>query len=175
MLAYVKSLAEINDLRSVATDLRELLRLPDNEDIEEEFPGIYDLYGGDQANAVRYLEEVRADCQTGECERFIAFSGKRAVGVSVIMRTNKKNVPIGIRPEAPCLSGYVCHPYRRQGIGRLFLATQLQVADARFGGMAWALVHSTNDVSRHTVTTVGMRLSKTYDSWGVYVYGAVEL
>jgi len=81
---YIEELTEQTDLEALARDLSALLAMPANADIADEFPGSVARYTGDLQTVQCNLAETVKNCAPGARQQFIAFSGSKAVGLSVI-------------------------------------------------------------------------------------------
>lgn len=164
----VKNIAEVDGLVAIATDLAELLARPDNADVAVEFPVTAARYSGDIQEVVRKLQQAQEDCSPGVRQQFIAFAGEQAVGMSVVCFADE--LPDGIDPSWPNLSGFICNPYRNQGLGRLSLLQRLQTVDEQFGGRAWTRIKKTNVFSNRMVTHAGLSLIGHETHYNVYTY-----
>jgi hypothetical protein len=164
----VRNLSVVTNLEPVARDLADLLARADNLDIAAEFPGTVARYSGDPHKVLQNLRATQESCQLGVQQQFIAFSGRRAVGMSAVRIADE--VPEAVDPSWPNISGFVCNPYRNRGIGRLSLIARLGVVKEQFGGHAWAKVKKTNVVSQRMVTHAGfVEVGEEADSC-IYVY-----
>lgn len=165
---------KIKDFESTAVDLMDLLQRKDNTDIVKEFPATVAQYTGDKNKVTTNLETTQQYYEIGKREQFIIFAGKRAVGLSTVI--NNVDTPSGVDPSWPNLSGFICHPFRGQGLGRLSLETRMQVVRHHFGNHAWTLVRRGNIRSEHLVVSVGFKKSKEVISgWGdrdLYTFNA---
>jgi hypothetical protein len=173
MLARVESLAEVEDLSSVATDFKDHFTASYyNDDIIDEFPSS-DIYANESLDeAVTSLRELQAIDKPSVCQRFVTFAGNRAVGLALIAKVEDRSIPIGVKPEAPTLSYFICNPYRQRGLGRLTLEHLLTVADEQFDNMAWAAIGRSNLISQRMVANAGLVTDgNIYDGWLLYLYG----
>lgn len=165
-------LNRVKDLERIAFDLSSTLEHKGNIDISEEFPTTFAQYTGDIKEVARNLEVAQGCFKVGKREQFIIFAGEKAVGLSTVI--NNINTPNGVDPSWPNLSGFVCHPFRGQGLGRLSLETRMQSVINNFGKNAWTLVKQGNVHSEHLVTSVGFKKSELVaDGWGkrdLYVF-----
>lgn len=157
MTGEVKSLNEITDFESIACDFSELLVRADNADIKQQFPGTVQSYTGDLTSVVAKLEAAQADCTVGVREQFVIFSGARAVGMSVIRLID--DTPPAINPLWPNISGFVCNPYRAQGLGRKSMQRRMQSVQENFGNRAWTYVIKGNTPSEKLVLEAGFKRS----------------
>ncbi len=164
---YTLPLNQIDNLRPVAEDLSNLLRLPANADIIKEFPHTV-KYTGDREYVLQNLLETREKFVAGKREDFILFAGKVAVGMSQVATPGCAFLDID--PECPILSGFVGHDYRRQGFGRLSMKTRLNVVDQRFGGYAMTMVKHDNVASIGLVRSSGFILTSSNTISGTYAY-----
>lgn len=146
------ALPEVVDLGQAAHDLRNLLLWTDNADISRPFPDTFERYTSDEAE--KNLVEAKELCEVGVREQFLIFSGQTAVGMSIV--TSSTLMPEGIDPNWPNLSGFICNPHRRQGLGLFSLTERLKVVQKRFGGMAWTAVDLTNVPSQRMVQSAGL-------------------
>jgi hypothetical protein len=150
---YIKNLNEITDLQAVAEDIADLLEQTSNADIAVEFPSSVAAYTGDINKVVDNLIAVQGESYPGVRQQFIACSGLRAVGMSVVRFADK--VPDGVDIGWPNVSGFVCNPFRGRGIGRLSLMKRLEAIDAQFGGSAWTRIKVHNVHSQQMVEHAG--------------------
>lgn len=151
---YVLPLQEVPNLVAAATSLDYLLTQPANEDIGVEFPSTVAAYTGSLVDVVANLQSSQARCVEGVRQHNLIFNAAGdAVGMSVVV---VDGIPReGIDPLWPNASVLVCAPYRRQGLGVLSLAVQLEQVDHHFGGCAWTSVDQTNEASQHMVEAAG--------------------
>jgi hypothetical protein len=166
----IKNIAEIEDFHPIARSFAELLVNRDNADIGLEFPATAARYTGDISAIVSRLREAQTDCVPGTRQQFIAFAGENAVGMSVIRFADE--LPKVIGQNCPNLSGFVCHPYRNRGIGRLSLIERLRVVDEQFDGYAWTKVSKVNEYSNRMVACAGLVLAGEDIDNFVYSYKA---
>lgn len=166
----VTPFSEIDSFESIAADLGGLFKRGDNEDITMEFPTTVDRYSGDVSESSANLEVAKARCEAGKREQFIVFAGEHAVGLSVI--TNDLDVPDGIDPSWPNISGFICNPFRGQGLGRLSIETRMQVIRQNFNSHAWTFVKDGNFPSEHLVVSIGFqKTEQTVEGWeGHHLY-----
>jgi len=144
------------DLNVVSRDFNHLLKRDNNHDIAGEFPNFVKKCVQGEANVRDALSRARESISPGRTEMFIVFSGVYAVGLSVV--TNDVEAPRDVgNPDWPNLSGFVCHPFRGRGLGRLSIEKRMEVVDDNFGGKAWTLVRDGNAVSEHLVTSAGFK------------------
>jgi hypothetical protein len=167
---YVRDLSEIEVLEPVARDFSVFLSEPSNSDIASEFPNTVDAYTGRVDKVTQNLTDVKDACNLGFRHQFIVFSGEHAVGMSVVRIVDE--VPAGVDGEFPNLSGFICNPYRSQGLGRLSLLTRLAVVDAYFGGEAWTKVKKINNHSNAMVIHAGFRLIGEDSAHNIYTYAS---
>jgi hypothetical protein len=169
-------LTKIGDFAKPAEDLSGLLKRTDNIDIAEEFPPTVAKYGGVTLEAKANLEAARSLYAVGSREQFIVFSGEKAVGMCII--TNQMDIPDGIKPNAPNISGFVSNPFRNQGIGRVSIEERMKVVEKNFDNQAWTFVKDTNLKSEHLVLSVGFQKSeRKIEGWEghhLYLFGDVE-
>jgi L-amino acid N-acyltransferase YncA len=163
------------DVTSAATDLHRWLSLPANHDIEKEFPGTAADFAIDEATAQSSLERIATRYVTGEREIFIVFAGEHAVGLSLVTLSN--NPPDCVDPLSPNLSGYIAHPWRMKGLGKLSLLKRLEIVEANFGSNAWTLVNKTNYISERMVESVGFQKTSCDDpsvrqGYNLFTYSA---
>lgn len=168
---------EIKSFDSAAADLSKLLKRTDNKDIAEGFPATVSRYGGDISEAATHMETARGLFRVGKREQFIVFSGETAVGLCII--TNELDIPEGIIATSPNISGFVCNPYRGQGLGRLSIEERMKVVKEDFDNIAWTFVKDGNTPSEHLVMDVGFRKTdRAIEGWEghhLYLYGDTEL
>ncbi len=164
----VRNISEIDDLQSIACSFAELLDDPSNHDIAIEFPNSAARYSGSPDQVLRNLAETQRACQPSVRQQFVAFSGGRAVGLSVVGFAQE--VPDGIDHSWPNVSSFVCNPYRNQGIGRLSLLEQLTAVDTQFNGRAWTAVKKANDFSHRMVTHAGFVMQGEDGDSKIYAY-----
>lgn len=166
----VTPFSEIEDFSQVATDINSLLTNGKNLDIASEFPATYQRYTTEHDEVVRNLETAQSRFEVGKHEQFIVFAGERAVGLSVI--TSNLDIPEGIDPSWPNISGFICNPLRGQGLGRLSIEARMNVVHQDFGGHAWTFVRDDNVVSEHLVLDVGFRKTdRKVEGWdGHHLY-----
>jgi hypothetical protein len=169
---FIKNISDFDDFAVVAHDISALLRMPENHDIAIDFPGSVARYSRDVDEVVAEFQKTQQACRPGVRQQFIAMAGDRAVGMSVIQLAGE--VPEGIDASWPNVSGFVCNPYRNQGIGRLSLLARLQVADEQFGGRAWTKVRNDNAFSRRMVTHAGFVPVHDTDGHTVYSYSSMR-
>jgi len=167
---HIETFDDHIDLRVLAHDLSALLIKPENSDIAEEFPGSVSRYTGDIETVRSNLAEALADCKPGIRQQFIAFSGTQSVGMSVIRFAD--SIPRGIQDTWPNVSGFICHPFRSQGLGGLSLAARLAVVRDQFGGDAWTQVKKTNVPSNRMVSHAGFVKTSETDTHIIYAYHA---
>lgn len=151
----ITPLQDIDDLKSVALDLSELLASSDNADIKIHFPVTVRRHTGDLAVVHRNLIESAQACEPGRREQFIIFSGVRAVGMSVV--TLLPEVPKQVDKTWPNLSGFICQPFRGQGLGRISMERRMIAVRDDFDNHAWTYVRKGNSPAEHLVTDVGFR------------------
>lgn len=168
---------EISSFEQVAVDLGLSLNRADNEDIAKGFPSTVVRYGGAVLEAVANMETARSLYEVGKREQFIVFSGEKAVGLCII--TNQIDVPEGISPNAPNISGFITNPYRGQGLGRLSIEERMKVVKKNFNDRAWTFVKDGNLPSEHLVTSVGFQQSdleiEGWEGHHLYLFGDAEL
>ena len=169
-------LNEIKDFSSIATDMVEHLHRPDNLDVTEEFPATVSRYGVDRDEAIANFEAARELYTIGSREQFIVASGERAVGMCLI--TNQIDIPEGLNPEAPNISGFIANPFRGAGLGRFSIEARMKVIKKNFHNRAWTFVKDTNLPSDHLVQSVGFRKTdREVEGWEghhLYLFGDVE-
>lgn len=172
----ITPLTEISVFSKPAEDLGDLLKRADNLDVAEEFPATVARYGGSASEAEANLEEARNLYTVGSREQFIVFSGEKAVGMCLI--TNQMDIPDGINPSAPNISGFVSNPFRNQGIGRISIEERMKIVEKNFSNRAWTFVKDTNSKSEHLVLSVGFQKSeRKIEGWEghhLYLFGDVE-
>jgi GNAT superfamily N-acetyltransferase len=151
----IEQLTVHTNLETLARDLSSLLSDPQNEDISLDFPGSVARYNGEFTQVMKNLDDAVADCVPGKRQQFIAYSDTRAVGMSVIRLAH--TVPEKINSSWPNVSLLICHPYRRQGIGRLSIEASLRAVDQHFGGVAWTEVRKANVASMQLVNSAGFQ------------------
>ena len=173
----IRPLTEINDFATPAEDLSVLLKRADNTDVAEEFPATVIRYGKDALEAKTNLEAASSLYKIGSREQFIVFSGERAVGMCLI--TNQMDIPDGINPNTPNISGFVSNPFRNQGIGRMSIEERMKVVEKNFDNRAWTFVKDGNAKSEHLVMSVGFqKSSRAIEGWEghhLYLFGDAEL
>lgn len=172
----IVSLREIDDVDRLANNLRDLLRLPQNSDITEEFPRTVARYTDDIEQVIANLIIDRDAYVIGQREQFVAFSGSLAVGLSTVISRIK--TPLGIPPEWPNLSSFICRPYRGLGLGRLSMEVRMKVVQRNFGDHAWSLVRRDNEPSRHLIEDFGfVDIDGDIEGWPnhtLYLYDYAE-
>ncbi|HRN90394.1 MAG TPA: hypothetical protein PK265_01085 [Candidatus Saccharibacteria bacterium] len=151
-------LGEIYNLENVALDLNRLLSRKDNNDIRDGFPATFTRYTGDLRKVVSNLDIAKSLYKTGKREQFIIFAGTRAVGLSIV--TTDIDNPVGVDESWPNISGFVCNPFRGQGLGRLSIETRMRVVKENFNNAAWTFVKNGNKPSEHLVRDVGFKKSR---------------
>ncbi|MDB5716429.1 MAG: hypothetical protein JWO15_3826 [Sphingomonadales bacterium] len=166
----IKNFNEIENFTPIAHDLIELLGRVDNQDVAAEFPGSVARYTGNADQVIHNLIETKYACRPGVRQQFIAFAGERAVGISAVRFADE--VPSGIEPSWPNVSGFVCSPYRNRGIGRMSLLERLKVVDSQFNGNAWTKVKQSNIHSHRMVTHAGFEVIGEDNDSFVYAYHA---
>lgn len=149
----VKNMVDVQGWGLVASDFDSLLSDSSNADIATEFPASVARYTGDIAEVEANLLAAQLDCRPGVRQQFVAFSGVRAVGMSVVRLVD--DPPYKIDPAWPNVSVFVCNPYRGQGIGRLSMIAHAGVIADQFGGHAWTRVRTQNAPSRCMVERAG--------------------
>lgn len=168
---------DIDNFTQPATDLAELLKRSDNEDIAEGFPATVSRYGGSVEEAVKHMEAARELYAIGRREQFIVFSGERAVGLCVI--TSELDIPEGIDPSTPNISGFVANPFRGQGLGRFSIEERMKVVKKNFDNRAWTFVKDDNYRSEHLVLSVGFRKTdRAIEGWEghhLFLFGDTDL
>lgn len=164
----IKYISEVDDLSTVSTDLNYLLNRRDNRDIAKEFPNLVAGLSGDLNDAHGFLYTMRSQHEPGVHEVFIASTGRRAIGLSVISR--QVTPPMDISTEAPNLSGFICIPYRGLGLGRMSLESRMRSVESHFGGIAWTSVHVDNQPSNHLIKSVGFELASRDEDRNIYIY-----
>lgn len=172
----ITPIIDITELGPVAKSLNGLLKRPDNTDIKVEFPLTVTKYGGKVTEAVVNLKKARELYGVSTREQFIVFSGQKAVGMCII--TNQLDIPEGLDPSSPNISGFIAHPFRGQGLGRLSIEERLKFVKKDFNNRAWTFVKDGNLPSEHLVTSVGFRKSeREIEGWEghhLYLFGDVE-
>lgn len=161
-------LVEVEDVDSLAVNLKSLLEYESNNDISIDFPSTYRAYTDGLYEVRDKICRERELYSPGEREVFIAFAGLIAVGLSVVVRNI--NAPQGVDPSWPNLSGFVCNPYRGMGIGRLSMETRMRVVRDSFDGKAWTMVREDNLQSSHLVSSVGFKVVSRHENYNVYTY-----
>jgi RimJ/RimL family protein N-acetyltransferase len=166
-------LVEINDFTRTAENLSGLLQRADNTDIAQEFPPTFARYGGTSAEAKASLEAASKLYEVGLRQQFIVFSGERAVGMCII--TNQIDIPDGINPDTPNISGFISNPFRNQGIGRISIEERMKIVEKNFNNRAWTFVKDSNYTSEHLVLSVGFQKSdREIEGWEghhLYLFG----
>lgn len=148
---------EVADYSSVARDLTPALALPENADIDREFPRTIARLGTTHQGAVEDLQKTAERCEVGVHEVFVAYVGSTAVGLSWI--TAKGTPPVSIEdPSSPNISGFIVNPWRNSGYGREFSVGILKIVNQNFGGRAWTLIDKSNDASAALARSVGFEL-----------------
>ena len=169
-------LTEIDDFTAPAEDLSTLLKRADNIDVEQEFPPTVARYGGLASQAKANLETAASLYEIGSREQFIVFSGKKAVGMCLI--TNQIDIPDGINPNVPNISGFVANPFRNKGIGRVSIEERMKVVEKNFNNSAWTFVRDDNVISEHLVLSVGFqKTNREVEGWEghhLYLFGDAE-
>lgn len=146
----------INDFPAIARVLTPAIAAPENNDIEYEFSGTVRRLGTSVDGTISDLHDNAARCRTGEHEIFIVYAGKVAVGLSWI--TGRGKTPESVEDQsAPNVSGFIIHPYRRNGYGMQSLLQRLKIVEAHFGDTAWTLVDKKNEASTQMVTQAGFK------------------
>ncbi|HEY8992880.1 MAG TPA: hypothetical protein VIM37_03475 [Candidatus Microsaccharimonas sp.] len=166
-------LVEISDFSRSAEDLSGFLQRPDNADIAEEFPATVSRYGVAPSEVAVNLEAARELYEVGSREQFIVFTGARAVGMCLI--TNQIDIPEGIDPGVPNISGFIVNPFRGQGLGRFSIEERIKVIEKSFNNRAWTFVKDGNLPSEHLVMSVGFRkTNRAIEGWEghhLYLFG----
>ncbi len=155
-MMHARNFSEITDFRNIAMDFTELLSQPDNADIALEFPSTVQKYTGDIDEVASNLLNAQSECIPGERQQFVGFVGERAIGMSVIRFVDE--VPDGVESTWPNISGFVCNPYRNNGIAKRGLSEELDVVEEQFGGNAWTRIKKQNAPSRRVATLGGFSL-----------------
>lgn len=172
----ITPLTEIGDFTTPAEGLSSLLKRADNTDVMNEFPATVSRYGGDPLDAKANLEAARDLYEIGSREQFIVFSGEIAVGMCLI--TNQIDIPNGINPNVPNISGFVSNPFRNQGIGRVSIEERMKVVEKNFHNHAWTFVKDSNSKSEHLVQSVGFQKSNSeiegWEGYHLYLFGDTE-
>ena len=172
----IAPLTEIGDFSTTAEDLSTLLKRADNTDIAQEFPPTVARYGGIALEAKANLEVAASLYEVGSREQFIVFSGETAVGMCII--TNQIDIPDGINPKVPNISGFVANPFRNQGVGRLSIEERMKVVEKNFNKSAWTFVKDDNLISEHLVLSVGFqKTDREVEGWEghhLYLFGDTE-
>ena len=172
----ITPLIEIGDFTTSAEDLSNILKRTDNTDIAHEFPATVARYGGAALNAKANLETAAGLYKIGSREQFIVFSGEKAVGMCLI--TNQLDIPDGINPNVPNISGFVANPFRNQGIGRVSIEERMKVVEKNFNNSAWTFVRDDNVISEHLVLSVGFqKTNREVEGWEghhLYLFGDAE-
>jgi RimJ/RimL family protein N-acetyltransferase len=156
------------DLGQLAYDLSSLLTDRSNKDIALEFPASVIRYTGGENHVLANLEETVRDCRPGVRQQFVAYSGERAVGMSVIRFADE--VPDSVQDSWPNVSGFICNPFRNQGLGRQSLLKRLEVVEEQFGGHAWTQVKKENAPSNAVVRRCGFLLTGETDGSNIYTF-----
>ena len=144
-------LDEIKNPFTLAENLKSLLE-EDNDDIHIEFPNIAKRYsqGSVQEIAERIIEDRELQ-KDGVQEWYLVYKEDIATGIGVIV-SNPRCTPKELNNvNSPNLSGFICRPYRGEGLGRFSLESRLEIVKRRFGGMAWTLVQTENEVSNKMI------------------------
>jgi len=172
----ITQLTEIGNFAAPAKDLSNLLKRADNTDVAQEFPATVARYGGATSEAIANLEAAARLYEVGSREQFIVFSGKIAVGMCLI--TNQMDIPDGINPNVPNISGFVANPFRNQGIGRVSIEERMKVVEKNFNNRAWTFVRDDNLISEHLVLSVGFqKTNREVEGWEghhLYLFGDTE-
>ena len=167
---------KIEDFTEIADNLKDSLVRKDNTDIADEFPNTFKAHTDDIPVVITNLEKSRNLCDIGKHEQFIVFCGHRAVGLCVV--TCELDVPKGVRPSTPNLSGFIVNPYRAIGLGRFSIEERMKVVEENFHNRAWTVVQDGNLPSEHLVTSVGFRKSdKVFEGrvgHSLYLFGDAE-
>lgn len=173
----ITPIIDIAEFGPIARNLNELLKRPDNADIKVEFPLTVTNYGGKISEAIVKLKRARELYVVGTREQFIVFAGQKAVGICII--TNQLDIPEGLDLTSPNISGFIAHPFRGQGLGRLSIEEQLKFIKKDFNNQAWTFVKDGNLPSEHLVTSVGFQKSKReivgWEGHHLYLFGDVEV
>jgi hypothetical protein len=143
----------IDDFTEIADSLVNSLRLDNNLDIRDEFPGTYGAHSISLVDTIDHLEKARDRYVIGEHEQFIVFSGRVAAGICVV--TCDVNPPKGIRANTPNVSGFIAHPHRGRGLGRLSIQERMKVVESNFDNRAWTSIKNGNTASEHLIESVG--------------------
>jgi RimJ/RimL family protein N-acetyltransferase len=172
----IAPLTEIGNFTAPAEDLSSLLKRADNTDVAQEFPATVARYGGSASEAEANLEAAAHLYEVGSREQFIVFSGEKAVGMCLI--TNQIDIPDGINPNVPNISGFVANPFRNQGIGRVSITERMKVVEKNFNNRAWTFVRDDNLISEHLVLSVGFQKTnkevKGWEGHHLYLFGDTE-
>jgi RimJ/RimL family protein N-acetyltransferase len=160
------------ELPPIAESLSTLLLDESNIDIANKFPATARRYANPDTDLVtENLYETAEDSMPGVRRQFIVFAGNRAVGMSMIRHVD--NYPNCVDPDWPNLSGFVCAPYRGQGLGSLSLRTRLGFVDREFGGVAWSKVKIENIPSHRIMEKNGLVVIGKDDEYITYKYTKV--
>ncbi len=156
--------SEIENFNQIATDMSTLLANGQNQDIADGFPATVARYTTEHEEVIANLETAQSRFEAGKHEQFIIFAGARAVGLSVI--TSNLDIPEGIDPSWPNISGFICNPFRGQGLGRLSIETRMDFVRQDFNGHAWTFVKDDNVISEHLVLSVGFqKTDRKIEGW----------
>lgn len=172
----IMPLSEISDFSAPAEDLSAVLKHPDNADIADEFPATVMRYGKTVLEAQANLEAAKDLYEIGSREQFIVLSGERAVGMCLI--TNQIDIPEGIDPTAPNISGFVANPFRNKGVGRVSIEERMKIVAKNFNNRAWTFVKDDNVISEHLVRSVGFQKTNReiegWEGYHLYLFGDAE-
>ena len=164
LMNQVVPISEIESFNQIATDMSELLVNGENQDIADGFPATVERYTAEHDEVVTNLEMAQSRFEIGKHEQFIVFAGERAVGLSVI--TSNLDIPEGIDPTWPNISGFICNPFRGRGLGRLSIETRMDVVRRDFESHAWTFVKDDNVISEHLVLGVGFhKTDRKIEGW----------
>lgn len=150
----LKPVWAIEDFDSVARDLTDCIKMPENLDIVHEFPGTLGRLGSNYAHTVDDLRNTAERCEKGQHEVFVAFAGSIAIGLSWI--TTRGETPKSIvEQSAPNVSGFIANPWRSAGLARLILADKMKILEENFGPSAWTLIDKKNTPSMKIAHAAG--------------------
>lgn len=168
-MEHVESFSDIQDFHPIAVDLAPLLQSKANDDIAPQFPDIISKYAGQIDVAIRNFQEAQGECEPGVQQQSVAHLNRQSVGLGGVKLRfgNPKNVPT----ICPNMWGFICNPYRGQGIGRLLLAKNLEIVDEQFGGMAWTRITKTDGATIQAVESAGLQRLDEEGAAFIYTYG----
>lgn len=149
--------AAISDPVNVARQFVENLALPENQDIDREFPRTNERLGTTVEVAVEDLSNTADRCKPGQHEVFIGNVGNKVIGLCWITISNQP--PQSVNPLSPNISGFVMYPWRRMGYGMHSLTGKLlDIINRGYNSEAWTYINKNNFASEELAKRAGFQL-----------------